>query len=83
MYELITLFFVVLHFKFNFIVKEYWFGSQEEKNGNFSIKNEYKTEGEAFLYYVQDYIDNEVFSTYEIKVVKENNLYKIDFISVM
>ncbi|EKY06826.1 hypothetical protein HMPREF9075_02236 [Capnocytophaga sp. oral taxon 332 str. F0381] len=67
----------------DFIVKEYWFGSQEEKNGNFSIKNEYKTEGEAFLYYVQDYIDNEVFSTYEIKVVKENNLYKIDFISVM
>ena len=83
MYELIILFFVVLHFKFYFIVKEYWFGSQEEKNGNFSIKNEYKTEGEAFLYYVQDYIDNEVFSTYEIKVVKENNLYKIDFISVM
>ena len=65
------------------MVIEWWFGSQEEKNGKFSIKDEYKIEGEAFLYYVQDYIDNEFFSTYEIKVVKENNLYKIDFISVM
>ena len=66
-----------------FIVKEWWFGSQEEKNNRFDILDKVEKGKDTYYYFVQDYIDNPPFSVFKVEVVKVKDEYKINAISIV
>jgi len=58
-----------------------WFGSQEGENNKFTILDNFSKENNTYKYLVQTFMYGEPFTKYEVIVVKENGLFKINSIN--
>lgn len=65
----------------NYLWKPKWFGSQEGENNKFVILDNFSKENNIYKYLVQTFMYEEPFTKYEVIVVKENGLFKINSIN--
>lgn len=65
----------------NYLWKPKWFGSQEGENNKFVILDKFSKENNGYKYLVQTFMYEEPFTKYEIIVIKEKDLFKINSIN--
>jgi len=58
-----------------------WFGNQEDENNKFTILDNFSKENNTYKYLVQTFMYGDPFTKYEVIVVKENGLFKINSIN--
>jgi len=64
----------------NYLWQNQWYGSQEGKNNKFEILDDFLKKEGKYTYTVQTFMYDAPFTQYEVVVIKESNLFKIESI---